>query len=548
MAEGDMAGEAMTGQVVAGEGGGERAGVREWVGLAVLVLPCVLASMDMSVMFVALPSLTADLRPSSSELLWIMDAYGFLLAGLLITMGTLGDRIGRRRLLLAGAAAFGIASILAACSTSSGTLIAARALLGMAGATLAPSTLALIRNMFHHAGQRATAVGVWTAGFAGGAVVGPIIGGLLLEHFWWGSVFLINVPVMILLLVLGPLLLPEHRDPRPGRFDLLGAALSLVAVLGIIYGIKLMAAHGFGWVPLAYCAAGLAVGAVFIHRQRTAANSMIDISLFRTSRFNVPLLIDALGTFALVGFSLFNWQFMQLVLGMSPFESALWSLPTFLVMPVGIGLATTMAARIGKPRVMTAGLSLAACGYVLLALVRTGSGIGYVVAALVVVSIGIGGVSAVVTDVILSAAPPERAGMASAMAETSAEFGGALGIAVLGSIGTAVYRSELTATAPDALSPEKLEAARNTLGGAVDTAATLPASTADALRNAAFDAFTREMRIAAVACALLTAAAAALIATLLRTPPNPPEPKPTTEHDDPHRTDETPSTATSTSP
>ncbi|WP_433346929.1 MFS transporter [Microtetraspora malaysiensis] len=493
------------------------AGFREWVGLAVLVLPCVLASMDMSVMFVALPSLTADLKPSSSELLWIMDAYGFLLAGLLITMGTLGDRIGRRRVLLAGAVAFGAASVLAAYSTSSGTLIAARALLGIAGSTLAPSTLSLIRNMFHNAKQRATAVGVWTAGFAGGAVFGPIIGGLLLEHFWWGSVFLINVPVMALLLVLGPLLLPEYRDPRPGRFDLLGAALSLVAVLGVIYGIKLMAVHGFGWVPLAYCAAGLTVGAAFLRRQRMAANPMIDLALFRTRRFNVPLLIDALATFGLVGFSLFNWQFMQLVLGMGPLESALWSLPTFLVMPLGIALATAMAPRIGKPKVIAAGLLVAAVGYAMLTLFHTDSGIVYLVSALTVVSIGIGGVSAVVTDVILSAAPPERAGMASAMAETSAEFGGALGIAILGSIGTAIYRSELTAKAPAALTPKELEAARNTLGGAVDTAATLPKGTAEALRNVAFDAFAREMRIASVVSVVLMAGAAILIATLLRT-------------------------------
>ncbi|MGW0059554.1 MFS transporter [Streptosporangium sandarakinum] len=493
------------------------AGTREWVGLAVLVLPCVLASMDMSVMFVALPSLTADLKPGSSELLWIMDAYGFLLAGLLITMGTLGDRIGRRRVLLAGAAAFGAASVLAAYSTSSGMLIAARALLGIAGSTLAPSTLSLIRNMFHDAKQRATAVGVWTAGFAGGAVFGPIIGGLLLERFWWGSVFLINVPVMVLLLVLGPLLLPEYRDPRPGRFDLLGAALSLLAVLGVIYGVKLLAEHGFGWVPLLYCAAGLAMGAAFIHRQRVTANPMIDLALFRTRRFNVPLLIDALATFGLVGFSLFNWQFMQLVLGMGPFESALWSLPTFLVMPLGIALATAIAPRIGKPNVIAAGLLVAAAGYAVLTLIQADSGIVYLVSGMTVVAIGIGGVSAVVTEVLVSAAPPERAGAASAMAETSAEFGGALGIAILGSIGTAVYRSELAAKAPDALTPNELEAARDTLGGAVDTAATLPEGTAGMLRSVAFDAFAQEMRIASVACVVLMTGAAILIALLLRT-------------------------------
>ncbi|MFB7851139.1 MFS transporter [Streptomyces sp. NPDC056053] len=494
-----------------------RAGNREWAGLAVLVLPCLLASMDMSVMFITLPSLAADLGPSSSEQLWIMDSYGFLLAGLLITMGTLGDRFGRRRVLLAGAAAFGVASVLAACSTSPGTLIAARMLLGIAGATLAPSTLSLIRSMFHDAAQRATAVGIWTAGFAGGAVLGPIIGGLLLEHFWWGSVFLINVPVMVLLLVLGPLLLTERRDPEPGRFDLLGAAMSLVAVLSIIYGIKTMAEHGPGWVPLASGAAGLAVGAAFLRRQHRTPNPMIDTRLFRTRRFTVPLLIDALATFGLVGFSLFNWQFMQLVLEMGPLESALWSLPTFLVMPVGIALATATAPRIGKHNVVAAGLLVATAGYVVLTLLRAESGIIHLVGGMTVVSIGIGAVSAVVTEVILSAAPPERAGTASALAETSAEFGGALGIALLGSIGTTVYRSVLAAKAPDSLTPEELEAAKSTLGGAVETATTLPTGTADALRNAAFDAFTQEARIASVVSAVLMTGAAVLIATLLRT-------------------------------
>ncbi|MFJ6617716.1 MFS transporter [Kitasatospora sp. NPDC091335] len=511
-----------------------RAGSREWVGLAVLVLPCVLASMDMAVMFITLPSLAADLGPSSSEQLWIMDAYGFLLAGLLITMGTLGDRFGRRRVLLTGAAAFGVASVLAACASSPGTLVAARVLLGIAGATLAPSTLSLIRSMFHDTAQRATAVGIWTTGFAGGAVLGPIIGGLLLEHFWWGSVFLVNVPVMVLLLILGPLLLAEDRDPAPGRFDLLGAAMSLVAVLGVIYGVKATAEHGFGPIPLTCCAVGLAVGAAFLRRQHRSANPMLDMALFRTRRFTVPLLIDALATFGLVGFSLFNWQFMQLVLGMGPLESALWSLPTFLVMPVGIALATALAPRVGKHNAVAGGLLVATAGYVVLTLLRADSGIVHLVGGMTVVSIGIGAVAAVVTEVILSAAPPERAGAASATAETSAEFGGALGIALLGSIGTAVYRSDLADKAPDVLTSEQLEAARSTLGGAVETAATLPGGTADSLRQVAFDAFAREARIAAVVSAVLMAGAAVLIATLLRgagTRPEPGAPRSAAERD-----------------
>ena len=228
----------------------QKAGRREWIGLAVIALPCLLYSMDLTVLNLALPAISEDLRPSSSELLWIVDIYGFLVAGLLITMGTLGDRIGRRRLLLIGAASFGAASVLAAFASSAPMLIAARALLGVAGATLAPSTMALIFNMFADPGERKIAIGVWIASFSAGAAVGPLVGGALLELFWWGSVFLIGVPVMALLLVLGPRLLPESRDPDAGRLDLASAALSLGAVLAVIFALKRLAEDGLHWPPL----------------------------------------------------------------------------------------------------------------------------------------------------------------------------------------------------------------------------------------------------------------------------------------------------------
>src|ERR671919_795145 len=236
-----------------------KAGRREWIGLAVIALPCLLYSMDLTVLNVAVPHLSADLKPSSSQLLWIIDIYGFLVAGFLITMGTLGDRIGRRRLLLIGAVAFGVASVAAAFSTSAEMLIAARALLGIAGATLAPSTLSLIFNMFHHPQQRTFAIGVWIASYSAGAVIGPVVGGLMLEFFWWGSVFLLAVPVMALLLVLGPVLLPEFRNPEAGRLDLFSAALSLAAVLAIVYGLKQTAQDGVDLLPSATVVVGLAL-------------------------------------------------------------------------------------------------------------------------------------------------------------------------------------------------------------------------------------------------------------------------------------------------
>ncbi len=220
-----------------------RATAHEWIGLAVIALPCMLYSMDLTVLNLAVPRLSGDLRPSSAQLLWIVDIYGFLLAGSLITMGTLGDRIGRRRLLLMGAAAFGLASVLAAFSTSAEMLIATRALLG---ATLAPSTLSLIRNMFLDPTERTTAIGIWVSSYSVGAAIGPLLGGVLLERFWWGSVFLLGVPVMALLLIVGPLFLPEFNDPEAGQFDLVSALLSLTSVLAVIYGLKRIAEDGLG--------------------------------------------------------------------------------------------------------------------------------------------------------------------------------------------------------------------------------------------------------------------------------------------------------------
>ena len=258
-----------------------RAGRREWIGLSVLALPCIVYAMDLTVLNLALPALSEDLQPTSSQLLWIVDIYGFMVAGLLITMGTLGDRIGRRRLLLIGAGAFGAASVVAAFSTSAEMLIAARALLGIAGATLAPSTLSLIRNMFEQPGQRTFAIGVWITSFSVGAAVGPLIGGLLLERFWWGSVFLPALPVMGLLLAVGPRLLPEYRDPEAGRLDLVSAGISLLAVLAVIYGLKAIAQDGLGPTAVLSILVGLAAGAAFLQRQRRLADPLIDPRLFR---------------------------------------------------------------------------------------------------------------------------------------------------------------------------------------------------------------------------------------------------------------------------
>jgi DHA2 family multidrug resistance protein-like MFS transporter len=423
------------------------AGRREWIGLAVIALPCLLYAMDLTVLYLAIPQLSADLEPSSTQLLWIVDIYGFLIAGLLITMGTLGDRIGRRRLLLMGAAAFGAASVLAAFSTSAEMLIASRALLGVAAATLAPSTLSLIRNMFHDSRQRTFAIGVWITSFSAGAALGPVLGGVLLEFFWWGSVFLLGVPVMVLLLVVGPRLLPEYRDPNPGRLDLVSVALSLVAVLAVIYGLKRIAIDGPGAPSALSIVVGLAVGTLFLRRQTRLADPLIDLRLFRVGAFRTSLAINTLGFFVAFGGELFVAQYLQLVLGLSPLEAGAWTVPGAAGFVVGSMVAPVLVRRIQPAFVTAGGLALAAVGFAVLAQVGGSSGLAVLVTGTALLSLGLGPVFTLAADLVVSAAPPERAGAASAILETSSEFGSAAGIAILGSLGYAVYRGELE-TAP----------------------------------------------------------------------------------------------------
>jgi DHA2 family multidrug resistance protein-like MFS transporter len=486
-----------------------RAGRREWIGLAVIALPCLLYSMDLSVLNLAVPELSADLRPSAAELLWIVDIYGFFVAGALITMGTLGDRIGRRRLLLIGAAAFGAASVLAAFSTSATMLIVARALLGLAGATLAPSTMALIFTMFRDPQQRTAAIGVWIASYSAGAAVGPLLGGAMLELFWWGSVFLLGVPVMAVLLLAGPRLLPESRDADAGRLDLASAGLSLAAVLLVVYGLKAAAQDGITAGAAGAVVLGIAVAGLFARRQLRLASPLIDLGLFRRRAFTASLLTNVLGFFAAFGAFFFVAQYLQVVVGLSPLEAGLWSLPSSLGFVVGAMLGPLILKRVRPGTLMAAGLALSAAGFAVLS--RT-DGLAVLVTGSVVFSLGLAPVAAIGTDLIVGSAPPEQSGAASGMSETSAELGGALGIAVLGSVGAAVYRSQVEGALP-AGAPA---AARETAGGAVATAQQLGEGLGDRVVAAAGDAFAEALQTTALMSAALLAAAAVLAAVLLR--------------------------------
>jgi DHA2 family multidrug resistance protein-like MFS transporter len=493
-----------------------QAGRREWIGLAVLTLPCLLYAMDLTVLNLAVPHISKDLRPSSTQLLWIVDIYGFLAAGSLVTMGTLGDRIGRRRLLLIGAAAFGATSLLAAWSSSAAMLIAARALLGVAGATVAPSTLSLIRNMFGDPRQRTVAISVWITSFSVGGAVGPLLGGVLLEWFWWGSVFVLAVPVMALLLVLGPLLLPEFRDPGAGRLDLVSAALSVAGVLAVIYGLKQLARDGLGWPPALSLVAGLAAGVVFVRRQHRRADPLLDLRLFRCAAFTAALTTNLLSFFVGFGTLLYIAQYLQLVLGLSPLAAGLWMLPSSAGFILGSLLTPVLARRIRPAFVMAAGLVLAAAGLGLFTRLGSTAGLAILATGSAVFSLALAPVDTLATDLALGAAPPQRAGAASALSETSAELGGALGIAVLGVIGTSVYRGQLTSALPAGTHPATAAAARDTLGGAVAAAGQLPGQPARALLEAARQAFTHGLHVAFATSAAAVLAAAILAAIQLR--------------------------------
>lgn len=480
-----------------------------WLALSVLVLAVLLVAVDATVLGLATPFISEDLKPSGTQLLWIGDVYSFVIAGLLVSMGSLGDRIGRKRLLLIGATAFGAVSVLNAYATTPELLILARALLGVAGATLMPATLALIRNLFHDPRERSLAIGIWGATASAGTAVGPVVGGFLLEHFWWGSVFLINLPVMVVLVLVGIRLLPESRNPAPGPWDLWSVVLSLIGMVGIVYGIKEAAAHGFSWPTSGAAVLGAAALYGFVRRQLALPVPLLDVRLFRDRGFSGAVLADLLTVLGLSGLVFFLSQYLQLVQGRGPLEAGLAELPA-AVGAVVAGLLAGAAARRYSVRVVVSG-GLAAIGLALAALTVLDQSTGYPLlgTSLLVVGVGAGLSFTVTSDVILAGVPKEQAGAAAAVSETAYELGAALGIAFLGSVVTGVYRNF---DAPPGTPAE----AHESLGGAVESAAGLPAPTGEALLTAAREAFTDGIALAAGAGAVVLLAAAGAAWVLLK--------------------------------
>ncbi len=478
---------------------------KEWIGLAVIALPCMLYSMDLTVLNLAVPTLIADIKPSASELLWIIDVYGFMVAGFLVAMGSLGDRIGRRKLLMAGAAVFGITSLIAAFANTPATLIAARALLGIAGATIAPSTLSLITNMFRDEKEQAFAISMWVASYSAGAIIGPLVGGVLIQYFSWGSVFLANVPVMVLLLAVAPFLLPEHKDPNPGRIDFPSVFLSLISILSIIYGLKQFAESGFALLPVLIAATGVGLLITFVRRQYRLEQPFIDPKLFELTKFRVAIAVNFIGIFFMFGTFIFMAQYLQMVAGLSPLMAGLWSVPSALAFTAMSFLTPALMERMSVTSLIAAGLVVSAAG---LALLAATDSFALIILANIIMSVGFTPVITMTTGLIVGSAPPEKAGVASAVSETGAELGGALGVALMGSLGTAIYRSFMADKVAPGLTPEASEAARMTLGGALEAAKSLPGTESAAMVEAARDTFMSGFHTMALisAIALLVAA------------------------------------------
>jgi MFS transporter, DHA2 family, multidrug resistance protein len=487
---------------------------REWVGLVALALPCVLYAMDLTVLNLAIPSLTTDLQPTAAQLLWIVDIYGFLAAGALLIMGALGDRIGRRRLLLIGSAVFAVVSLLAAFSRTAQMLIVARGLLGIAGATMAPSTLSLINNMFRNEREKTFAVSVWVSSFSFGGAIGPVVGGVLIAHFWWGAVFLAPLPIMALLLIVGPSLLPEHRSEKAGRIDIVSAMLTLATVLPIIFAIKHIAEGGDVQGAGLAAAVGAICGALFVRRQLKLEDPLLDLRLFKLPALSVALTINALDFLVGFGILVLVAQYLQLVLDLSPLEAGLWGVPPGLGFVVG-SLLTSALLKVLRPAfALGGGLLLSAVGLALMAYAIKAHSLILITLGNTMFAVGSAPGTTIVADFVVSSAPEEQSGAASALSETFSEFGGALGIALLGSLTTFFYRHMLAAALPASIPAPAIETASRGIGAARAAAETLNGGAS--LLEAAKHAYTSAASIAFLASAAITILTAVLAVTMFK--------------------------------
>jgi EmrB/QacA subfamily drug resistance transporter len=481
---------------------------RRWWTLAVLCLSLVMVILGNTVLNVALPTLVRELGATSTQLQWIVDAYALVFAGLLMTGGALGDRFGRKGALSIGLFVFGAASAVSALATSADQLVATRAVMGAAGALVMPATLSILTNVFPPH-ERARAIAVW-AGLAGaGAAIGPIASGWLLEHFSWGSVFLVNVPIVVLALVGGHLLVPTSRDPNQSALDPIGAGLSIVGLTALLYGI--IEAPNYGWSdPLTLGAFAVAVATLagFAAWELHTDHPMLDLSYFRNPRFSA-----ASGAITIVFFTMFGMffvltQYLQLVKGYTALEAGVRTLPMALTMMVGAPTSARLVERFGPKRVVATGLTLLGVGQLLMSRVDVGTGYPWILLSLVVLAVGMANTMAPSTASIMGALPLGRAGVGSAVNDTTRELGGALGVAVLGSLVASSYQSSLSA-ATRGLPADAAGAAASSLGGALAVASRLGGAAGGALADAAKAAFAHAMGTALLVGAVVAFLAAA---------------------------------------
>ncbi|MFF8194118.1 MFS transporter [Streptomyces bobili] len=475
------------------------AGANRWVVLVVLCVSLLLVAVDATVLHVAVPAVTEDLRPGGIELLWIVDTYPLVCASLLILFGTLGDRVGRRRILLLGYTLFGVASAMAAFAGTAEVLIVARALLGVGGAMIMPATLSILRQVFPDRRERALAIGIWSAVAAVGAAVGPLLGGFLLEHFWWGSVFLVNIPLMLVSLPVGRLLLPESKGSGEGPWDVVGALMAAAGLFGAVLGVKRLGGGELGPSTLAPLAAGALLIVLFVRRQRRRRHPLVDLRMFARPAFSTAVGCIVLAMLALVGLELIAAQYLQLVLDLSPLETGLRLLPlTFAAMSAGLAGARLLR-RFGPRRMVCAGFCLTAVAVVMLTSMGGTDNAGLMLAGFLLLGFGLETTLFGAYESMLSEAPPEQAGGAAAIGETSYQLGAGIGIALLGSVMNAAYAPGLSSV--PGVPASASAAAGNSLGEAYEVAGRLGGPAGEVLRQTARDCFVHGLHVTLVVSA-----------------------------------------------
>ncbi|MDH6627403.1 DHA2 family multidrug resistance protein-like MFS transporter [Streptomyces sp. LBL] len=469
------------------------AGANRWVVLVVLCVSLLLVALDATVLHVAVPAVTEDLKPGAIELLWIVDVYPLVCASLLILFGTLGDRVGRRRILLFGYGLFGIASALAALADTAQVLILARALLGVGGAMIMPATLSILRQVFPDRRERALAIGIWSAVAAVGAAIGPLLGGFLLEHFWWGSVFFVNIPLMLVSLPIGRLLLPESRGEGKGPWDVVGALMAAAGLFCLVLGVKRLGGLELGPFTVAPLVAGAALIVLFVRRQRRLAHPLVDLRMFARPAFSTSVGCIVLAMLALVGLELIAAQYLQLVLGLSPLQTGLRLLPlTIAAMAAGLAGARLLR-RFGPRRMVSCGFLLTATAVVLLTAMGGEDNPGLLLVGFVLLGFGLETTLFGAYESMLSESPPEQAGGAAAIGETSYQLGAGIGIALLGTVMNAAYAPGL-ASVPGVPSSASTSASHS-LGEAYEVAGRLGGPAGAALRQAARDCFVHGLHV-----------------------------------------------------